>query len=203
MADAVGFLSGFMGGGSGGMSFGQIAMLIFFGTTVLVGVVGFGWWVMFKKKHWNLKVEFKLPRNDGRFINSEWGKGYYDSKRGVVFLKRKGLKVIAMEPFDVKKFLQGKDVLTVVQVGMEQYLPVLPDCFLQMVDEETGEEAAFMKLKVDLSKSKAWKSQFERDSKSAYTIMGLLSQYANFIGIGIILFMQLVGFAILYTKLAP
>lgn len=195
------FLGGFTKNIFGGIGVGGFALIFIFGLAVLLGVGGFAWWAFTKKKNWNLKVEFKLTRSDGRYIGAEWGKGYYDSKRGVVFLKRKGKKAVPMEPFDVKKYLQGTEILTVAQVGMEQYLPVLPDSYLEMEDDTTGEKAAFMKLKVDLSKSKAWRSQFERDAKAAYTIMSLLSQYAQFIGIGIILFMQLVGFAILYSKI--
>ena len=201
MADTLGGLAAGIGLGGGNTSMLNVAIVILLGFCVLafIGVVG---WLAYKRSLWNLKVEFKFMRSDGTLITSEWGKGQFNTKRGVVFLKRpkRGTPKIAMPPFDVKRYLQGTDTLTVIQVGLEQYLPVMPQSFLEMEDDETGETAALMKHKVDLTQSKAWKNQFERESKQAYTIMGLLQQYANFIGIGIILMMNFVGFAILYMK---
>lgn len=174
---------------------------LIFGMIVLGIVIWFAWYMMFKKIKWNLQVEFKFPRSDGKIVNGEWGKGSYNTKRGVVLLKRKRMTAVPMPPCDVKKYLQGNNVLTVIQVGAEQYVPVMPDTFTHLQDDETGEEAAIMDLKVDLSRSKAWRTAFERESKQAYTIMTLLQQYANFIGWGIILFMNFVGFSILYSRI--
>ena len=198
MADTLGKLFG--GFGSGGMM--NIVILIIFGLCVLATVGGIVWY-FYKKSLWNLKVEFKFMRSDGTLITSEWGKGQFNSKRGVVFLKRekRGTPKIAMPPFDVKRYLQGADTLTVIQVGLEQYLPVMPESFLEMVDDITGEKAVLMKHKIDLTQSRAWKNQFERESKQAYTIAGLLEKYANFIGIGLIFMMNFVGFAILYMQI--
>ena len=63
-------------------------ILVVFGLIVL----GIAIWIWHDKKKWNLKVEIKLPRSDGKIINGEWGKGCFDAKRGVVFVKRKGVK---------------------------------------------------------------------------------------------------------------
>ena len=189
----------------GGFSAGSMMPIVIgiFAAVVVFSLVGFfAWWMIKKRINWNLKVEFKLPRSDGKMVNSEWGKGCYSTNRGVVFLKRKRRKKVAMKPFDIQKYLQGEKILTVVQIGAEQYVPVLPESFTQLVDDKTGEEAATIKFKVDSTESKSWRNSFERDSKTAYTIMGLLQQYANFIGWGIILFMNFAGFAILYTKVA-
>lgn len=202
MTDTLGSLLGNMGlGGSGGLS--TIILSIIFGTLMLI-VVGFGLYFFYKKSLWNLDVEFKFMRSDGTLVTAEWGKGMFNSKRGVVFLKRpvRGTPKVPMAPFDVKRYLQGKKVLTVMQVGVEQYVPVLPESFLEMADDKTGEKANLMKFKVDLTESRSWRNQFEREAKQAYTIVGLLQQYANFVGIGLILMMQLIGFAILYTRIS-
>lgn len=175
-------------------------------TIVLAGLmvgsfVGLILWFIYTKKKWNLGVEFKIPRSDGKIVYGEWGKGAYDTKRGVVWIKRKGMKKVAMKPFDVKQFLQGKSILTVVQIGATDFRPVLNDSWVEMVDTKTGESAAIMEMKTDLSESKAWRNSFERDSKAAYSVMNLLKDYAPMIGMAIVLLFNFVGFAILYTRI--
>jgi len=174
---------------------------IFLALLVIGGLGGGFYFYYVRKKKWFLNVEFKIPRSDGRFVNAEWGKGTYDAGRGVVFVKREGKKPVGMKPFDIKTYLQGSNVLTVVQVGIEDYRPVLIDSYIEMVDEETGEEGALVKAKIDTSESRAWKSSFEREAKSAYSIISLLHQYANFVGFGILFFMIFVGFAVLYGRM--
>ena len=200
MADIMGFLGGF-GGGLGVLSMAKLSLYILLGVGVLIFCGIFIWYIVHKKRNWNLKVEIKITRSDGKLLTAEWGKGEYNVKRGVVWIKRKGKPAIAMKPFDTEKFLQGeKNILTVQQVSPGHYLPVLPQSFLEMEDDETGERASFAKVKADFSESKSWKNQFEREAKQAYTIMSLLKEYAPYIGIGIILFMNFAGFAILYSK---
>lgn len=201
MADTLGGIMGNLGlGGSGGMTNMVVGIIFGFVVLIIVGFIGF---TVYRRSLWNLDVEFKFMRSDGTLITAEWGKGMFNTKRGVVFLKRpgRGKPKVPMPPFDVKRFLQGSRTLTVMQIGLEQYVPVLPESFLEMIDDKTGEVANLMKFKVDLTESRAWRNQFEREAKQAYTIIGLLEKYANSIGIGIILMMQLVGFAILYTRI--
>lgn len=184
-----------------------------------IGIIGgFFYWVH-KKKKWNLDVEFKLPRSDGRLVNAEWGRGCFDSKKGVVFLKRKKKRAIAMKPFEIGRFLQGDRILSVIQVGPTDYIPILNNSWIEMQSDkplrdkegnikrnEYGKpifpKAALMRMKVDNSKSTSWKNSFEREAKSAYSIIGLLEKYAPFIGVALILVFNFVGFAILWTKVA-
>ncbi len=199
MADTLSSIGASIGLGGGGS---DIIIAIVLGITAL-SIVGGVIFYFYKKSLWNLDVEFKFMRSDGTLVTAEWGKGMFNAKRGVVFLKRpvKGTAKVPMPPFDVKRYLQGSKVLTVMQVGVEQYVPVLPESFLEMKDDKTGDMANLMKFKVDLTESRSWRNQFEREAKQAYTIMGLFQQYANFIGIGLVLMMQLIGFAILYTRI--
>lgn len=198
----LGSLFGGFGGGSGGV------LTLFLYMALGVGIMGaialgFFFWIRARKK-WFLNVEVKIPRADGRIVNCEWAKGTYNAKQGVVFIKRAGKKPNALKPFDVKKYLQGsgkKETLTVVQVGIEDYRPVLVESFLEMEDSETGEEAALMNIKIDTTESKAWKESFEREAKQAYSLQTLLQQYASYIGFGILFFSIFVGFAILWGRL--
>ena len=95
----LGDLFGSIGFGGGG-GFMTTALAFIFGAVVLSGC-GFGlWFFLTKKKRWNLRIEFKIPRNirkirmkDGHIkivgtLNKEWGKGHYNAKQGVVYVKR-------------------------------------------------------------------------------------------------------------------
>lgn len=188
--------------GSGGIST-LILILMVAGVAIAI-IIGVFYWI-FNRKKWNLDLEIKMPRSDGRIINAEYGKGAYDTKRGVVWVKRKGVRKAAMKPFDIKKYLQGDRVLTIIQTGVNEYVPVLPDSYLELVDDKTGEEASLLKILIDrkeLSKDKAWGSVFERDSKNTYTIMNLLREYSVPISIGLIIILWGIQFMILYGKMS-
>ncbi|MBD3253151.1 hypothetical protein GF386_05440 [Candidatus Pacearchaeota archaeon] len=206
MPDFGGRLTEIFGGVGGAGGFYGIAKLIFW-VFILLGVFGlcglFLWYLLKKKRSWNLKAEIKIPRSDGRLLTAEWGKGAYDTKRGVVWIKRRRKSPVPMKPFNIEKYIQGQDsIITVQQVSPDHYIPLLYESFTEMEDDKTGETASFAKIKSDFSESKSWKNQFERESKGAYTVLSLLKEYAPYIGVGIILFMNFVGFAILYTKIA-
>jgi len=195
---------GEMFGGGGGFGWGIItnAGIILLGVGFLAILGGIIYYFAYKRKAYNIPVEIKITRSDGKLLNAEWGKGFYDLKKGVCWIKRKKKKPVAMKPFDTDKFLQGsQNVLTVQQISPGHYVPVLPQSFLEMVDDKTGETASLAIVKADFSESKSWKNQFERQSKQAYTVMNLLKDYLPYIGIGIILFMNFAGFAILYSKI--
>lgn len=205
------------GGGIMGIA-GTIFWVILIGIPTLVFIF-FIFYMIYKKRLWNLDVEFKLPRSDGRLINAELGKGYYNVKQGVVFVKRKKKRKSPMEPFDVKKYLQGNRILTVVQVGADEYRPILNESWTEMEDIEPvrdkdgkiikgkdgkplHEKAGLLKIMVDNSRSRAWRNSFERDAKATYSILNLLREYAIYIGIGFIIICNFVGFAILWTKVS-
>lgn len=206
--------------GFGNMFGGGIISLFIY---IILGIFGIGllgglfYWLYYKKKKWYLKVEIKIPRglkwlkpgetlsdkdvNMTGIINAEWGVGTYDPKKGVVYIKRKGKRPVALKPFDIKRGLQGSDILTVIQIGIEDYRVVLPESYIEVIDEQTGEEGALMRAKIDTTESKSWKESYERSAKNAYTIQGLLDKYGQYIGFGILFFMIFVGFAILYGRI--
>ena len=198
-------------GGSGGLV--DMTLSIILGVLILAVCGAFTWFMFKKKMHWNLKVEFKLPRNiqvgedeNGNevitgTIRKEWGKGYYNAKEGVVYIKRKKNVAVAMKPFNVKEFLSDTNILTVIQVGIEDYRPVLEESYLNVEDYETGEIAALIKAKIDTSESKSWKNSYERERKNTFTISSWMSQHGQLIGFGFIILSIFVGFAIVYSKI--
>ena len=201
------------GGGSAGGSFFTNLMVMVVGAVALAACVGGLWWFLYKRKNWNIKVEVKVPRNirhsilkDGSIkvygtLNKEWAKGFYNAKRGVCYIKRKGKKPVPMKPFDIKRFLSSGNILTVIQVGIEDYRPVLDESYIEVCDDKTGEEAALVQARIDTSESKSWKNSFERDAKTAYTIKNWIAEHGALVAMGLVLLMNLIGFAIVIARM--
>lgn len=191
---------------------GGILLYIVLGIVVLI-FLGIIFAMFYFKKRSNLKVEFKLPRSDGKLVNAEWGTGYYDSKKGVVFVRRPNMsrfsKGIPIRIFDIRRYIQGDDVLTVLQVGPEDFRPVLNDSWTEHVvtfkDDKTGEvheiKESVLNIKVDSGLNKAWKSAWDAAAKKAYSITSLIQQFQTPIAIGIVIICCFVGFAILWSKI--
>jgi hypothetical protein len=197
---------------SGGGGFMGTAILIIVCVCALA-ICGFGlYFFIVKKKNWNIKVEFKIPRNirkirqkDGVVrvmgtLNKEWGKGFYNPKNGVVLIKRKGKKASPMKPFDIKTYLSSGNILTVMQVGIEDYRPILDESYIQVIDEKTGEENALVRAKIDTSEGKSWRNSYERERKNTYAITNWLKEHGTMLSVGLILLMNFIGFAILWKQ---
>jgi len=185
-------------------------VLIIVGAILGIGLLGGGAFALYHfKRKYNLRVEFKLPRSDGLITQAEWGKGQFNAKRGVIFLKRKSMRRLPMKVFDIKRYLQGTDLLTVIQVGPEDYRPVLNHSWSQTdevyIDDKTNKEMivkeAIMNIRVDTGLNKAWKSAFDISAKKAYSIQSFLSQFQTPIAIGIVVLCVFVGIAILWSRL--
>lgn len=207
MVDVGGITSGLIPQGS------SIGLMILIGSLMMVvllviSLIGFLVW---NRKRWNLQVEIKLPRSDGRIVNGEWGKGYFNSKRGVVFIKRPGAfsPKIPLKIFDPKRYLQGDRLITVVQLSPTDYRPVLPRSYLthevEYKDDKTGEinvvKESILSIKCDTGHSKAWQQAFESASKQAYSLKSFMQQFQTPIAIAIVLVAVFVGFAALWTQM--
>ncbi len=189
---------------------GLIILLVIIGIAVVV-VLGFGGFMIWNKKRWNLKVEIKLPRSDGKIINGEWGSGFFHSKRGVVYIKRPGWfqPKIPLKIFDPKRYIQGTDLITVIQLSPLDYRPVLPKSFLECnvkyVDDKTGAveivKESVMDIECDTGASKAWQVSFDAATKKAYSLQSFLNQFQTPIAIAIVLVAVFVGIAALWTQM--
>lgn len=210
---AIGEIFGNLNFGLGGGIMNLITIVfVAFAVLVLIAIIFF---YFFNKKQWNIKrVIFRLPRavqflnpnekldinNIQGTIDKEYGKGSYNLKRGAVFLKRKGKKKIAMNPFNINEYLDGSGELEVVQVGSEEYVPVMPRSYM-LYEDEHGNTCALVKLKTDAIASKSWKSSFEREAKNAFSIMSLLREYAPIVAIGLVIFLWGIQLLLLYNRL--
>lgn len=207
--EMIGSLGGF-GGGSGLLTTGLIMII---GASVLT-ICGFGLWFFLKKKrNYNIKIEVRVPRNIKRIItqdgyeeivgtiNKEWAKGFYDANKGVVFIKRNKKKPVPMKPFDIKQYLSTGNILTVMQIGIEDYRPILDESYIEVEDADSGEQGVLLRTKIDTSESKSWKNTFEREAKLTYSIKNWLAEHGGLVAMGIVLLMNLVGFAIVISRM--
>ena len=198
----------FVGGGSGGSNI--IYLIIGFAVLLICGFAL--WWFLKKRKTWNIKVEFKIPRNikkvrtkEGTIkiigtLNKEWGKGFYDAMKGCVFIKRKGKKAVAMKPFDVKQYLSTGNILTVVQTGIEDYRPIRDESYIELKDIDGG-EGALVQAVIDTSESRSWKNTFEREAKMTYSIKNWIAEHGALVAMGLVLLMNLIGFSIVIARM--
>jgi len=185
-----------------GMSAVTWIIVIVIGVIVLAGLGWLAVWAR-KKKKWNLRAIIRLPRK-GKVINTELGKGHYSAKEGIVDIKRKGIPPIGSEPFDIREFVQGNNVVDFLQLGPEEYIPIDPGSYtIVTYKDKDGKEKrkAIMEIKANLERRKVWKTYFERTSKNRFTIQGLMDKYGRAIEMGVIIFTIFLGFSILWIRL--
>ncbi len=195
-------------------------VLIIVGVGVGLLILGLaGWWWFFKKR-WNLKAEIKLTRSDGRLTNAEWGKAMYNAKRGVCFVKRPGMmqRAIPIKVFDIRKYIQGDNVVSFIQVGAEDLRPILNKSWEEyeedepmrdekghLMKDERGniiyEKAAMLNIKVDPGLNKAWRAAWSQAAKQAYSLKSFFAQFQTPIAIAIVIIAVFVGFAMVWTRL--
>ncbi len=222
-------LQSFTSGGRGVLFTSIMIAIVFAIAAIILAVVYF---FVYQRRKWNLKVEIKLVRSDGKIINGEWGKGLYNQKRGVVLIKRPTAsmfsKPIPIKIFDPKLYMQGSDLITVIQIGPEDYRPVLNESWTEhlveyedtdkplkdgggnpLLDEKGNQlyetisvKESILNIKTDVGTNKAWQNAWEESAKQAFTIQSFLTQFQAPIAVGIVVIACFVGFAVLWTKLS-
>jgi len=172
---------------------------------IILGILGGAAIWARKRKKWNLRVEIKLPRSDGKIINSEKAKGFYDTKAGFVSLKRKSIAPIDMKPFNVSKYLQGTNYLEVLQVGPDDFIPILPKSYtiITKSDAKPEEQKRFALLDIhgDMGERKQWASNAMESALNRFTLKNFLKRHEFAITITIVMFGLFIGFAIVLSQL--
>lgn len=142
----------------------------------------------------------------------------FNAKRGVVFVKRPGLrqKAVPMKIFDIRKYIQGDNIISVIQVGSSDYRPILNNSWEEYWDElkdeegnlildkdgkPTYEKASVLNIRVDSKEDKAWQSAFDAASKKAYSLSSFFQQFQTPIAVAIVILAVFVGFAILWARM--
>lgn len=183
--------------------------IIIFGIAILIGLLllGLGLFILWRKKKYNLVVNVKKLRSDGKVVSAEFAKGSFNAKRGVVYLKRKKSREVPMAVFDIRKYLLGEDYLEVIQIGAEDYRPVLNDSFTEYVTDKKDESGriiqikeSMLNLRVDTGMHKAWKTAWDIASKKAYSLQSFIQQFQVPISIAIVIIAVFVGISILWVR---
>ena len=85
------------------------------------------------------------------------------------------------------------------------WMLVVPESYMEVTDEKTGETAMFSNLKADTREDKAWAVQAERSWKQAFSVQNMFYEYKDYIGWGLVVFIVIlanfVGFSYLSGKL--
>lgn len=211
-------VSGSISSGTGTSIWAIVFIVIGIGVSLLI--LGGASWIWWSKKKWNLKAEIKLTRSGGRLTTAEWGKASFNAERGVCYVKRpgKGQKAIAVRIFDIRKYIQGDNVVTFIQISPEDLRPVLNDSWEEyeedepmkdkkgnvIVDEDgrpVYEKAAIINIKVDTGLNKAWRAAWTQAAKQAYSLRSFFAQFQTPIAIAIVIIAVFVGFAMVWTRL--
>ncbi|HEA46180.1 MAG TPA: hypothetical protein ENH99_00140 [Candidatus Pacearchaeota archaeon] len=186
-----------------------IAKWFILGAIVLIvlGAVIWGLVWYFQRKKYFLKVSVKLPRSGGS-IFGEMAKGHYDVKAGIVDIKRKGVKPVAMKPFDLRRFLQGDNFLEVLMLSPTDFIPIDPNSYTIVTEKyinNSGEEVktkhSVFEIVTDNLKRKTWKNYTERATKARFTLVGFLDQHWRAIELGILVFIIFIGFMVLWMRM--
>ena len=159
----------------------------------------------------NIPITIFIPRSDNktRDIIRAVG-GYFKSQAvgGITTfrLKRKGVGVIELPP-PASRFLVGFNrELFLVQKGMDDFEPVLPESFSYIDTENPSgdgktHKVAVINLKCVNQDATAWKFDNEQNAKKRFTFNSFWEKYKDFIQITIFILIVFVACYIQYNGL--
>jgi hypothetical protein len=162
-------------------------VIIAVGLLLLIIAGGIGFW-QWNKKKWYLIVPLKMPRDDGRTINHETAKGFWDSRKATLWVKRKGLfgQKFFVKLDNAARYLQGNEVIELAGSGVN-WKPILPQSYLTYIDEKTGQEASVMNYEMDFTQDKAWALQAEREYSNTFSVSDAFNKLKDYIGWGLVI----------------
>lgn len=188
----------------------SLVFWLIFGALLLAGAFYFG-----KKRKerqaYNIPITILIPRSDNRTrdIIHAIG-GYFKSQEvgGITSfrLKRKGVGVVEIPP-PSSRFLVGHNrELFLIQKGMDDFEPILPESFSYIDTEIAGgdgktKKVAVINLKCINQDATAWKYDNEQNAKKRFTFSSLWEKYKDFIQITIFILIVFVASYIQYNGL--
>ena len=152
---------------------------------VLGGAIAIWQW---KRKKWYLSVSLKMPRDGGRTINSEIAKGYWDAREATLWVKRQGMfgQKFHVKLDDAREYLQGGEVIELLGSGVN-WKPILPQSYLTVINDKTGQEASVMKYSMDFTQDKHWAISSERSLVNTFSLSDVFSKLKDYIGWGLVI----------------
>jgi len=164
-----------------------------------ISVIGFLLYWRQKSKIFNIPVTIWIPRSDGKitdeisakggfFKTKQQGGGYISSFR----LKRKGTPTIDIPP-PSSRFLVGLSrKLYLVQKGIDDFEPVLPESF-RYVRTASGKKIAVINLNCINQDATAWSEDFSENARKRFTLHRFWEKYKDFIQITIFIFIVMLA----------
>jgi len=188
----------------------NLVFVLIFAVIVIIGLV-----IFIKRRKiaasFNVPVTIFIPRSDNKTRDIIHGKGGYFKSAEVggitsFRLKRKGVGVIDIPP-PASRFLVGQNKeLFLVQKGMDDFEPILPESF-SFIDVEnpssTGKykKVAVINLKCINQDATAWKFDNESNAKKRFTFGSFWEKYKDFIQITIFILIVFIASYIQYNGL--
>ena len=164
-----------------------------------------------EKQAFNIPVTIFIPRSDNKTRDIIRGEGGYFKSQAVggittFRLKRKGCGSIEMPP-PASRFLVGMNrELFLVQKGMDDFEPILPESFSYIDTENPGgdgktHKVAVINLKCVNQDATAWKFDNEANAKKRFTFNSFWEKYKDFIQITIFILIVFIASYIQYNGL--
>jgi len=170
---------------------------------ILVSILAFRY--IRNKKSYNIPITIWIARSDNKVVDEVLGSGGYFKTKPVggittFRVKRKGVPTVEIPPPD-SKFLVGLSRhLYLVQKGMDDFEPVLPESFLNVTTDE-GENVPIVRLRCINQDATAWKFDNENSAKQRFTLFGFWEKYKDFIQMTIFIFIVFLAIYIMWIGL--
>jgi len=201
----------------GGLGFGGAVSTIIrvlaytLGAIVFAAAISFA--VIFKrnKRMFNIPVTIWIPRSDGKIVDEFPAKGGYFKSKAVggttsFRLKRKGVSVVDIPP-PSSRFLVGLNrKLYLIQKGMDDFEPVLPESFKYVQTEDVDANGNFktmaaIHLKCVNQDATAWAEDNRNNAIRRFTISSLWEKYKDFIQMTIFIFIVFLAIYIMWQSM--
>ena len=179
----------------------------------ILGIVGLIFYLKKRKENlaFNIPVTIFIPRSDNRTRDIVRGTGGYFKSQEVggittFRLKRKGVGVVEIPP-PASRFLVGFNrELFLVQKGMDDFEPILPESFSYVDTEVPGgdgrtKKVAVINLKCINQDATAWKFDNEQNAKKRFTFSSFWEKYKDFIQITVFILIVFIASYIQYNGL--
>lgn len=164
-----------------------------------------------EKQSFNIPVTIFIPRSDNKTRDIIEAKGGYFKSQAVggittFRLKRKGVGTIEIPP-PGSRFLVGFNRrLFLVQKGMDDFEPVLPESFGYVDCEVAGgdgkkNKVAVINLKCVNQDATAWKNDNEQNAKKRFTFSSFWEKHQVFIQITIFILIVFIASYVQYNGL--
>jgi len=176
---------------------GMLTLIIGGGLIILFLIGGVIWFKRYQKKKWFLKVILKMPRNNGKTINTEIAKGYWDARKATLWVRRENKKKFFVKLDDIRKYLQGNEVIELEGSGVD-WKPILFESYLELIDEKTGQKASIMNYSMDFSTDSNWAIASEREFINTFSLSDAIQKFGQYIAMGIMVAIVILAEVISY-----